>query len=384
MDEAILLTQQLVQIDSSDPGAYESEISDFIFQWLKEHAPQAQIEQEEALPGRKNVRAVLKGKKETSALVFICHMDTVMLGEGWTMSTPLEGKILDDRLYGRGSCDMKSGLACAMVTFSDLAKAVANGKELKQDCVFIASVDEEDYMRGGEKAIASSWVKKDDLIMDCEPTNGQIRVAHKGRTWIDLTVHGITAHASTPEQGVDAIAALAEMISRIRKHIETLPVHEKLGKSTVTFGLIKGGYRPYVVPDYAKVWVDMRLVPPANTDEVIEMFKAVIAEVKEEFKGITVDMELDGNRPPIEEKKDNQLLAYLKESVEHVTKEQPVVGVFTGYSDTAVIAGQTGNINTLSYGPGNLELAHKPNEYVELKDITRCHEVLVDLTHRVL
>lgn len=384
MDEVAHLTSQLVKIDSSDPGAYEGKISDFISDWLKQNAPTATVEKEEVLPDRYNVRAVLKGETAHPALVYICHMDTVVLGEDWQKSTPLAGELIGDRIYGRGACDMKSGLACAMTAFSEVAKAVAAGQKLKHDFVLITSADEEDYMRGVEKAIASKWVASDDLVLDGEPTNGEIRVAHKGRTWITLDVQGVTAHASTPEKGIDAIAALSQIITDTRHAIQKFPSHDKLGRSTITFGMVKGGYRPYVVPDHAKVWIDMRLVPPLSTAEVLDIFKKIIAQAKTDFPGLKVDMAIDGDRPPIEEDPNSPLLTAIKASVAEVTQKPAVVGVFTGYTDTAVIAGKLNNHNCMSYGPGNLEIAHKPDEYVDLKDITRCHGVMKDLAQRVL
>ncbi|MCH4170811.1 MAG: M20 family metallopeptidase [Lactobacillus sp.] len=384
MDEATLLTRQLVQIDSSDPGAYETEIGDFIADWLKHNAPTATIEKEEVLPSRFNVRAVLQGEETHPALVYICHMDTVVLGDDWQKSKPLAGEFIDDRLYGRGACDMKSGLACAMLAFADMAKQVAAGRKLKHNFVLIASCDEEDYMRGVEQAIRSKWVDKTDWVLDGEPTNGKIRVAHKGRTWITVEVQGVTAHASTPEKGADAIAALAEIITRTRQEVQAFPKHETLGASTITFGMIKGGYRPYVVPDQAKVWIDLRLVPPLSTSRVLKAIRDVSQEIEKEINGIKVSITVDGDRPPIESDPNSPLLSVLKETVADVTSAPAQVGVFTGYTDTAVIAGKLDNHNCMSYGPGDLEVAHKPDEYVDRADIKRVAQVFKNLANKVL
>lgn len=384
MDPVILLTSQLVKINSSDPGAYEGTIGDFVTKWLRVNAPTATIEQDAVLPQRYNIRAVLPGKIAHPALVYICHLDTVVLGSDWQKSTPLAGKINAERLYGRGACDMKSGLACALSAFAAIAKQVAAGKQLMRNLVLIATVDEEDYMRGVEQAIATNWVTATDWVLDGEPTNGQIRMAHKGRTWLKLTTQGITAHASTPEKGIDAVAALAAIITKARDAIAALPTHTKLGRSTITFGLIKGGYRPYVVPDHAQVWIDLRLVPPLNTQQVLTIFEQIIATTKQQYPGLNVELTIDGDRPPIEENPASPLLLNLKKAITAVTETTAQVGVFTGYTDTAVIAGQLNNHNCLSYGPGNLELAHKPDEYVDLADIARCYQVLLKLAEQNL
>lgn len=182
--------------------------------------------------------------------------------------------------------------ACALTVFAEMIKKTGERGELpKTPVIFIGTVDEEDFMRGAEAVIRDGWVSRDDFILDTEPTDGQIQAAHKGRIWFELMIKGITAHASNPWKGADAIAAMAEAISYIRKEMEKFPVHEDMGRGTVTFGQITGGS-------------------------------------------------------------------------------------FNGYTDTAVIAGILGACNCMSYGPGSLELAHKPNEYVSWEDVCRCRQVL--------
>lgn len=99
-------------------------------------------------------------------------------------------------------------------------------------------------MRGVEHAIETGWVGSREWVLDTEPTDGQLQIAHKGRTWFEVTMAGVTAHASQPWKGADAIAAMAECVSRIRTAILAQPAHDELGPSTVTFGQVEGGYRP--------------------------------------------------------------------------------------------------------------------------------------------
>ena len=370
---AVALTRELVRIDSSDPGAFEGNIGDYIYQWLLANTD-AEVDKDEVLPGRFNVRARLKGNSSRPPLVYICHMDTVTLGEGWSLP-PLEGRIMDDKLYGRGACDMKSGLACALLAFRAISEA-AGRRELERPFVFIGSVDEEDFMRGVERAVKKGWVTGEDLVLDTEPTGGQIQVAHKGRTWFELTAKGITAHASTPWKGADAIAAMAEMIVSIRNQIADCPFDEDLGCSTVTFGQIKGGYRPYVVPDSCTVSIDMRLAPPTDTQRAAAIVEAAIARAEQQVPGVTGAYRITGDRPYIEKDPCSFLLHALKDACDSVTGRPTHISYFPGYTDTAVISGLTGNHNCMSYGPGSLELAHKPDEWVACEDILRCEKVL--------
>ena len=374
--DAIFFTKQLVRLDSSNPGNYEREIKDYIESILPKEG--VVVSTSQVLPNRYNLMAEIEGEIKTPAMIFICHMDTVMLGEDWTKD-PLGAEEIDGKIYGRGACDMKSGLACAISAFCEIAKEVREGKKLKHSLKLICSADEEDFMRGVEKAIADGWVHKEDWIMDTEPTNGQIQVAHKGRTWFEITIDGITAHASTPWKGADANAAMAEVIREIRLSIESLKPHEDLGISTVTFGQIQGGYRPYVVPDHCTVWVDMRLVPPTDTKKAEEIVKQAIHKAEQAIVGVKGHYKITGDRPYVEKDENSYLLHQLKQCADEVTGEDTKISFFPGYTDTAVIAGTLGNRNCMSYGPGNLELAHKPDEWVAVEDIVRCEKVLKKL-----
>ena len=393
-DFAWRLAQELVRIDSSDPGAYEDEIERYIKALVEERLARLnhptldaiRVEELEVLPGRRNLMITVPGLSDEPRLVYICHMDTVTLGDGWDADiAPLGAVVRNDKLYGRGACDMKGGLACAIAALvHTLERVAANGALPRRGFSLICSVDEEDFMRGSEAAIDAGWVCSREWVLDTEPTDRQIQVAHKGRTWFEIEMAGVTAHASQPWKGADAVAAMAEVVCALRRAFMALPVHDELGPSTITFGQIEGGYRPYVVPDHAKVWVDMRLTPPTDTATVTRMVEQAIAVAEAAVPGCHGSYTVTGDRPAIERDPNSPLLAALKHAADSVTGMDTAVGFFTGYTDTAVIAGKTGNRNCMSYGPGSLALAHKPNEYVPHADIVRCQNVLIALADNTL
>lgn len=393
-DFAWRLAQELVRIDSSDPGAYEDEIERYIKALVEAQLERlshpvlhaVQVEELEVLPGRRNLKVTVPGQSDEPRLIYICHMDTVTLGDGWDAGiAPLGAVVRDGKLYGRGACDMKGGLACAIAALiHTLERVAADGALPRRGFSLICSVDEEDFMRGSEAAIDAGWVGSREWVLDTEPTDGQIQVAHKGRTWFEIEMAGVTAHASQPWKGADAVAAIAEVVCSLRRTFATLPLHEELGPSTITFGQIEGGYRPYVVPDHAKVWVDMRLTPPTDTAAATRMVEHAIAAAEAAVPGCHGSYTVTGDRPAIERDPASPLLAALKCAADDVTGADTTVGFFTGYTDTAVIAGKTGNRNCMSYGPGSLALAHKPNEYVPYADIVRCQQALVALANNVL
>ena len=383
LTSAVSMTKAMVQIDSTDPGTYEKAMADWIEQQLSDLS-NVLITRENVLPGRPNLMAEIPGPKHLPALVMICHMDTVVIGDGWTLP-PFEAIEKDGRIYGRGACDMKGGLACAITALvHTLERVAADGALPHRSFSLICSVDEEDFMRGSEAAIDAGWVGSREWVLDTEPTDGQIQVAHKGRTWFEIEMAGVTAHASQPWKGADAVAAMAEVVCSLRRAFAALPTHDELGPSTITFGQIEGGYRPYVVPDRAKVWVDMRLTPPTDTAVAKRMVEQAIAGAEAAVPGCHGSHAVTGDRPAIERDPTSPLLAALKRAADDVTDADTTVGFFTGYTDTAVIAGKTGNRNCMSYGPGSLALAHKPNEYVPHADIVRCQQVLIAFADNVL
>jgi succinyl-diaminopimelate desuccinylase len=382
--DVIELTRQLVRIDSTNPGQYEKGMETFLLDYAKKlDCPQLEIQREMVSDGRNNVMLTLPGRPEYPEFVFICHMDTVPVGEGWQQDA-FSGKLEDGKIWGRGSCDMKGGFACALSAFASAAAHVGQGQIPKRTLKLIGTVDEEGEMTGVEQVIRSGWVTKDSLVLDTEPTNGEIQVAHKGRTWFEISVEGITAHASTPWKGADAIAAMAEVISAIRTDFGQLEAHPQLGRSTVSFGRIRGGSQPYVVSGDCVVTVDMRLVPPYTSAFAEDIVKKAARRAKTEIPGANVSWKMTGDRPFIEKDEQSFLLAQLRKACETVTKTPAKTGFFNGYTDTAVIAGTLDNHNCMSYGPGDLERAHKPEEYVPVEDVLRCEKVLTELVQQLL
>lgn len=373
---AVELTKELVRIDSTNPGMGEGGMEAFLLAFAQRRG--LPVETAEVLPGRRNVMLTLPGRDPAQELIFICHMDTVPVGAGWR-ETPFGAAERDGRIYGRGSCDMKSGFACAL---SALASAAEEDAAPLRTLKLIATVDEEGDMHGAEQVIRSGWASRDSLILDTEPTNGEIQGAHKGRVWFELSAAGITAHASTPWEGADAIAAMAEAVSSIRRRFLALPPHPKMGPSTVCFGRISGGSQPYVVSGDCRVTIDMRLTPPYTRQDAEALVRAAIQDAEAAVPKAKLSYRVTGDRPAVALAEDSPLLARLQAACETVTGSPAGTGVFPGYTDTAVLAGHLGNPNCMSYGPGSLEQAHKPDEFVPVADILRCEAVLTELARR--
>ncbi len=377
---SVELTKKLIGVKSTDPGALEGLIAEEIVRIARAQLPDhAHIEWKEVMPGRPIVRFVLPGTDESLPdFAFICHMDTVPFGGGWHRD-PLGAGEENGKIYGRGACDMKSGLAASLSAFLRYAQ---EGKP-KRTVSWIGTCDEEDIMRGSETAADLGWVNAETWLMDCEPTDGKIETAHKGRYWFRFTVLGRAAHASEPQTGADAIAGMAYAIAAIREEIAKLPKDDFLGETTVTFGRISGGTQPYQVPAECTVTIDVRAVPGTGIETIRQILELGTERAAARIPGISSRVEITGQRESVPHHPDNPLLRLMRESVLEETGELPQVTAFPGYTDTAVIAVRTGNKNTLSYGPGSLDMAHKPDEYVEIADIERCERVYLNLLQKL-
>jgi len=375
---AVELTQEMVHIESTNPGTYEKELSAYVFDWLKKTG--AKVEKQKVFADRYNIIATLDGAIQDPALVFICHMDTVPVGEGWKYD-PLGANIIDGKMYGRGACDMKCGLAACMIAFATIAEAK---QKITHTFKMVATVDEEDCMFGVQKLLEAKIVNKNTWMLDSEPTGMEIQVAHKGKTWFIITAYGCAVHSSTPELGVDAVSAMGEFISALNKKVANCPVHKEMGHCGVTYGIIKGGINTNIVPDNCQLTIDFRLVPPVTNDDSIQMVQEAMQKATELVKGSKFSLKITSAHQAVDRDESSFLLGELKKAVKEVEGKEAVINYFPGYTDTAVVAAHTGNINCMSYGPANLAQAHKPNEYVECAKIERATQVIIKLAENIL
>lgn len=403
-DEAALLTSELVRIESTDPGKYEGSIALFLEALIKAEIEKyrrciyekfaedksvfynsVSLKREAVTDERYNLIFSLKGnKKELPELVILCHMDTVVIGDGWRSDDlALSGKTADKKIYGRGAADMKSGLACAVTSVMNELQNTAIRAELPDHGIkLILTVDEEDYMRGSEKLLEDKIVRNIDYLLDTEPTDGIVQNCHKGRSWFKVDVYGVTAHASMPFEGADAIYAASLFITRLKAEVNKLEMDPVMGATSIVFGTVEGGYRPYVVPDHASVTIDVRTVPPCSTETIKQLIENIGSDIEKEIKGIKIKYEITGDRGGIKPVSESSLLMKMKEAIESCGYEFKT-GVFPGYTDSAVIGSVLGNKDCMSYGPGMLKLAHKPDEYVDINDIYRVTEVLKKLLEKL-
>ena len=351
-------------------------MAEFVAMRLRK-ASDSEVERFEVRPGRPNVLARLRSGVKDPPLVLLAHTDTVPKGEGWTRD-PFGGEIVEGRLYGRGACDMKSGLAVAMAAFEQAARRKV---PLRRDLLLCATMDEEGKeMLGAIDLLERGVVGKDTLIICTEPSNLEVVVAHKGVMWYEVEATGRNAHAGNPHVGVDAIRAAAAFIQGFYGAVTSLPhEHERLGRAAVTFGRINGGFKTNVVPDRARVEIDVRMVPPMDIPRLEKMVNSAASEAAAEVHGAKMNVnQLTIDRPPVEADPNGPVVEALCAAAGRHAGTAPTLSGFPAYTDAAIIAARTGNQQCIVFGPGRLTEAHTLDEYVSTEQVERAELILTE------
>jgi len=371
MHSAVELTSKLVNINSENPIHSEKEVTEFICKWLEKADIPYQLQEVE--PNRSNIIARVTGSRKRAPIILIAHCDTVPAGEGWTVD-PFGGDIVGDKLYGRGSADMKSGLASALYALKEASKE----PELPGDFIVVVSVDEEGPgMKGVMEFIKSDFVDSSTMVIAPEPTSLEIVRAHRGVMWYEIIAHGRASHGGHAERGVDANHALAEIICEIKSVVNGLPFdHPLLKNSLISIGKMEGGAKTNVVPDKARAEIDFRIVPPLDDENANKIIEKSVHRAIKRVPGTEVEIKNLGlQRPPVEVPESAEVIKLLTKGYKNIFNNEPVQGGYVAYTDAAVVSWKLDNKNAICFGPGNLEQAHAIDEWVYIEEIEKCAEI---------
>lgn len=370
----------LVQVPSTNPGAYENDVAKRVVQWFEQTPVETKIV--ESMPGRHSVGAVLQGKPGGPTLVLNGHMDTVPVDDRdlWT-TDPFAGEIKDGFLYGRGACDMKAGLSVQISVAHHLMK---NIDRLKGTLVMHFAAGEERAEPGTLSLLEAGYTG--DLGIVTEPTELRIAAATRGLAPIHVRLVGRSIHASRSHLGINptwglqwALAALQDYKTHIeRKH------HPLLSHGSCTPTLVQGGVVPNAVSDFVDLYVDRRLIPGETVDgEVQEIRKRLLAaRPKDSEIGIEVDVAY--NRfEPAEIATDATVIGHLLESSARVLGAPAEIYGAPYSSDVRNLVNDAG-IEAVNFGPGNVAECHCADERVDIKQLEGCARVIADVADGLL
>jgi acetylornithine deacetylase len=366
----LAVLQELIGIPSVNPtlapdeGHGETAIATFIRDWFSSRGIKSWLE--EAAPNRPNAVAEV-GTGYGPTLVLCAHIDTVAT-KGMTIPA-FEPRVEGNRVYGRGSYDMKGGAAAVMTAAAALAERDPPGR------ILAALVADEEHASLG----AHDFVKrhKADACILTEPSEGRLILGHKGFVWAEVTTAGRAAHGSRWDLGISAIGKMGRIIAALEQQDQDelrRRVHPLLGPASRHCALIRGGAGLSTYSEKCTLSIERRTLPGETTEQVLDELRAAIRSAGEEAE---VNCLLE--RSPMTCGRDEPVANCVREAAKAVTK-QPVEEGGVGYwMDAAVFA--TAGIPTVNYGAGGAG-AHEAVEWVDLDSVVNCAQVLVEAALR--
>ena len=366
--DAVALLRALVQIDSRNPslvtgGPGEGAVSRFLAAVLDSWG--FRVELQDAAPGRPNVIAHI-GPPGGRRLMFNGHLDVVDVGG--MVHAPFAAETREGRLYGRGSSDMKGGVAAMC------AAAARAAPRLRGEVVIAAVVDEE-FASVGTRALVDAGHRAEAAIVT-EPTRLAIGPAHRGFTWIELEFRGRAAHGSRYDLGADAIAhagALLHELECVQRDVLMMHTHPLLGHASVHASTIAGGVGWSTYPDRCVLQIERRTLPGESPALVLAEFSAACERARAMHPALDVRTTHVLTRSPSDVKTDAPIVRALSRALRAERETEHIVGV-SAWTDAAIL--NEAGIPAICFGPGDMSLAHADEEFITLDEVERATRVL--------
>ncbi len=355
--DVVALLQELVRIPSVNPDnapgtdqTGEEMIAVFLSGWLESIG--AAVVLEEVQPGRPNLIARFAPMDGRPRILLGPHLDTV--GVGGMVIEPFSGEIRDGKVWGRGASDTKGPMAAMLWALHEHREQLAN-MPIAVD--FVAFMGEESG-QWGSKDFAKKYASDYTFALVGEPTSLQVVNVTKGSLWATLRATGKAAHSSQPERGENAILKLTRSLDQLDHHLGSQLAtftHPVLGRSTMNIGMIQGGSRPNIVPDFAEAVIDIRITPAlAAAGGALKLLAETI-----EFHALPVEIIKPHENPPMETPADHPMIQALL-STDSLTG---LAGA-PWFSDAAHLS--KGGIPSICIGPGSIDQAHTIDEFIEI------------------
>lgn len=363
------LTRNLLAFNTMNPPGQEQECAKYLASLLESVG--FQVRCYEFAPQRTTIVARLSGMSDRLPLCFTGHIDTVPLGATAWKYDPFAGEIAGDRIYGRGSTDMKSGVAATIAIATKLAQLQTPQAGL----MLILTAGEETCCQGAyHLASLDNALGEVGAIVVGEPTANYPWIGHKGAVRYEIRTKGITAHASMPEQGVNAVYKAAQAILKLQDFDFQVDSHSILGKPTLNIGTIYGGININSVPDLCAIGIDIRTIPGQNHSEICQKLQT--------FLGDEVEIKLLNEAQSIATDERNEWIQSVFEIVEPYLKTRPIAKGATFFTDASVLTPAFGHPPTVILGPGEPEMAHKTNEFCHLSKIEESMEIYMKIAEK--
>ncbi|MCF6272946.1 MAG: acetylornithine deacetylase/succinyl-diaminopimelate desuccinylase family protein [Rhodobacteraceae bacterium] len=401
-DELIALTQDLIRIPTlNPPGEYYRDICEYLDKRLARLGFETELVRAHGTPGdsdkypRWNIVARYQGAHAGECVHFNSHIDVVEVGQGWSMD-PFGGELLDGKIYGRGACDMKGGLATSIIAVEAFLEVWPNFSGAIE---ISGTADEETGGFGGVAYLSEqgyfSPARVQHVIIPEPLHKDRVCLGHRGVFWAEIETHGRIAHGSMPFLGDCAVrhmgAVMAEMEASLfpalaKKRTDMPVIPEGAKQSTMNINSIHGGQAvpepgftglpSAVVPDSCKMIIDRRFLMEENIEDVEGELRHMLEKIKSERKDFSYDFTPIHSVNPTMTDKAAPVVTTVAAAIEAVLHKKAEYVVSPGTYDQKHIDRIGRMKNCIAYGPGILDLAHQPDEYIEVADMLDSAKVM--------
>ncbi len=368
MISPIELTQELIRFETINPPGNEAPCSRHLGHILEEAGFQTRYAEMGA--NRENLIAHIGGSGGKLPLAFTGHVDVVPLGAlPWSVE-PFGGTIADGKIYGRGSSDMKSGVAAFVSAAVKLAPKLGGTPGV----LLVITAGEELGCAGAHFMRENAMLPQAGALIVGEPTANEVLAGHKGVFWVEGVAKGVTAHGSLPEEGVNAVYKAARAVLALADLDFSADAHPLLGRPTLNVGWLHGGLNTNSVPDEARFGLDIRLVPGVDPGRLIERFeKATAGEVT---------FRVQGNSTPVWTDPGDPWIASLAGIMRSITGNTGTIRGATYYTDAGELKPGMGNPPTVILGPGEPAQAHQTDEYCTISRVEEAEAIYAEAVAR--
>lgn len=405
--ELVQLTSDLIKVPTTNPpGENYTDCAEFIGQWMQSLRFDVEyirgvdsVGDSDTYP-RTNIVARRQGKHPGQCVHFNSHIDVVEVGSGWTVD-PFGGEVKDGKIYGRGACDMKGGLATSMIAVKAF---IIENPDFAGAIEISGTVDEETGGYGGVAYLAErgyfSKPRVDHVIIP-EPLNkNRICLGHRGGWWAEIETHGRIAHGSMPFLGDSAILHMGAVMRQFDKNLYPLlaskktempVVPEGAKQSTININSIHGGeaegYDGLPAPcvaDSCRLVFDRRFLIEESMEQVKSEVTDILDNLTQTRKGFSYKIRDINEIYPTMTDKDSDVVQALADGITQVLGTDADYVISPGSYDQKHIA-RLGHLhNCVAYGPGILDLAHQPDEYVNIDDMIQSAKIMATALHTLL
>ncbi len=361
--DAVALTRELIRFDTINPPGREKPCAEHIGRLLEEAG--FRCDYVAMGEGRTNLVARLGGTADRPPLAFTGHIDVVPLGaRAWSMD-PFGAETGGGKIFGRGASDMKSGVAAFVAAAIDRAPALANGP----GAALIITAGEETGCAGAFHLVETAMpvIGKAGALVVAEPSSNRPLVGHRGALWLKATAHGVTAHGSMPDKGVNAVYKAARAVSKLEAFDFNVARHAVLGAPTLNVGWMHGGINVNSVPDLAEIGIDLRTIPAQKHARLKEQIASYLGDEIE--LSTTIDVEGIWTEPA------DAWMRSVFAAVGDVCGAEPAVEAAPYFTDGSVLMPALGGVPTVVLGPGPAHMAHQTDEYCEIARIEEATEI---------